>query len=268
MSKYIHDRFRDESEKIEALIKLNTAAIIRKAFEVKAGHIGGSLSMSQFLLPLLYWLEKSRDNYEIVLGKGHAALGLYSILHTLGVSSNAYEEFCQRSTGSLHGHTTKRAFEKLIASTGSLGHGLPIAAGKAYADRLFDVRNPILCVMGDGELQEGTFAEVLLQHKLLADTSLKILVDNNHSVKASAIDGTNILPSVYDISVYDSSSLGHLVKAYQDICSPGLSVLIFETKKMANIKGHENNPRWHAGLPKDEAELSMLIEMIDVRLGK
>ena len=84
------------------LLYKNTFQILKKAHEVKAGHIGGSLSMSQFLLPIIYSLEiENKYEYSLILSKGHASLGLYSILHLLKLNSNAFLNYCTKKENSL-----------------------------------------------------------------------------------------------------------------------------------------------------------------------
>ena len=90
--------------------------------------------MSQFLLPIIYYLEiENNIDYRLVLSKGHASLGLYSILSLLNINKLPFKNYCTNNIDSFHGHTCKNSFNKLLASTGSLGHGLPIAMGYSYA---------------------------------------------------------------------------------------------------------------------------------------
>ena len=71
-----------DKEDIKNLLVENTCQILRKANEVNAGHIGGSISMSQFLLPLMYFLEiENHLEYRLVLSKGHASLAHSAILN-------------------------------------------------------------------------------------------------------------------------------------------------------------------------------------------
>ena len=93
--------------------------------------------MSQFLLPILYYLEiENSVNYRLVLSKGHASLGLYSILSLLNINKLPFKNYCTNKIDSFHGHACKNSFDKLLASTGSLGHGLPIAMGYSYAKKI------------------------------------------------------------------------------------------------------------------------------------
>ena len=138
------------------LIYENTCKILKKATEVEAGHIGGSLSMSQFLLPIIYFLEiENKFNYKLILSKGHASLGLYSIINLLNINQKPFENYCTKKIESFHGHTCSKSFDRLLASSGSLGHGLLLLWDMLTPKRL---RMPIhlLFDLRDGELQEGT----------------------------------------------------------------------------------------------------------------
>ena len=77
-----------DKRRLKKLLLKNTQQILQKANSVRSGHIGGSVSMSQFLLPILYYLEiENSINYRLVLSKGHASLGLYSILSLLNINN-------------------------------------------------------------------------------------------------------------------------------------------------------------------------------------
>ena len=99
---------------LKKLLLKNTQQILQKANSVRSGHIGGSVSMSQFLLPILYYLEiENSINYRLVLSKGHASLGLYSILSLLNINKLPFKNYCTNKIDSFHGHTCKNSFDKL-----------------------------------------------------------------------------------------------------------------------------------------------------------
>ncbi len=252
-------------EELRTLLHQNTEKILKKSYEVKAGHIGGSVSMSQFLLPIIHYLEVSNSiDYRLVLGKGHASLGLYSILNLLNINSEPFDNYCTKQIPSFHGHTCYKAFTKLLASTGSLGHGLPIALGYSYAEKIKHSNLPTLCILGDGEMQEGTIWESLL-HIFNMDVNLKVLIDYNYSIESATLDIAQSLKSSISITELSASSYSDLTKSIELISTPGPAIIMFKTTKLANVKSFESQPQWHAGIPND-AELSSMLKAISISL--
>ncbi len=160
-----------------------TARRIRKRlltmhFEAKAGHIGSGLSDID-LLTYVYW-RHLRPQDRFILSKGHAASSLYSTLNVRGLFSdktlNSY--YCDATT--LPAHPAAMAHKEIPAASGSLGHGMAIANGMAYAALYLkpsDAR--FTCLVSDGECNEGAVWESALfasHHRL---KNLTVLVDAN-----------------------------------------------------------------------------------------
>ena len=247
------------------LLYLNTCKILRKAFEVKAGHIGGSLSMSQFLLPIIYFLEiEKKLNYKIILSKGHASLGFYSILNLLDINIKPFENYCTKKINSFHGHTCSKSFSKLIASSGSLGHGLPIAMGYAYTEKIKKSNIPIICILGDGELQEGTLWESLL-HVFNMKLNIKIIIDFNSSIETNTLKVDNAMKNIVKTKDFSGHSYSDINKAINLISGFGPEIIIFRTTKLANVFSYESKPQWHAGIPNSD-ELSDMLKKVSIRL--
>jgi len=252
-------------KRMKELLYENTINILKKATEVKAGHIGGSLSMSQFLLPIIYSLEiENKFNYRILLSKGHASLGFYSILNLLKINEKPFENYCTKKSSSFHGHTCKKSFNKLIASSGSLGHGLPIAMGFAYTEKIRNRNIPIICILGDGELQEGTLWESLL-HIFNMNLNIKILIDFNNSIETNTSKIDEGIKNLVKTSDYSGHSYKDIKKAINLISSQGPEIIIFRTTKLANVNSYESKPQWHAGIPNLE-ELNDMLKKVHIRL--
>ena len=115
-------------------MKVSGTKVLEVAKSSGSGHIGGSLSLIQAISYFLYKLSNRSDNWKIILSKGHASLGLYSLFETLNLENNLTKNYCNIPNG-YHGHTCSKASKFILASTGSLGHGLPISAGYAYAQK-------------------------------------------------------------------------------------------------------------------------------------
>ena len=254
-----------EKKILKKLLLENTQKILQKANSVRSGHIGGSVSMSQFLLPIIYYLEiENTIDYRLVLSKGHASLGLYSILSLLNINKIPFKNYCTNNIDSFHGHTCKNSFSKLLASTGSLGHGLPIAMGYSYAEKLSKSITPIICIMGDGELQEGTFWESIL-HFSRMNLNMKILIDFNDSIDTDTLKIEEAIKSFLEVHELNAFSYSDLKKGIELIDSDGPKIILFNTVKLANVKNYESKPQWHAGIP-NAIELSDMLDNINIKL--
>ncbi len=254
-----------EKKILKQYLEENTKQILQKANSIKSGHIGGSVSMSQFLLPIIYYLEiENSIEYRLVLSKGHASLGLYSILSLLNINKIPFQNYCTNDPDSFHGHTCKNSFNKLLASTGSLGHGLPIAMGYSYAKKLSKSIIPTICIMGDGELQEGTFWESIL-HFARMNHNIKIIIDFNDSIDTDTLKIDEAIKSFLEVHELNAFSYSDLKKGIELINSNGPIIIFFRTVKLANVKNYESKPQWHAGIP-NTLELSDMLDKINIKL--
>jgi len=150
------------------------------------GHHGSSMSLIE-ILRVLYddvlryrptepkWADRDR----FILSKGHGCLAQYALLADKGfIPRSELREFC-RKTSILGGHPEAGKVPGVEASTGALGHGLPIGVGMALSARMRKQSHRVFVVMGDGECDEGSVWEAALiagKHRL---SNLATMVDYN-----------------------------------------------------------------------------------------
>jgi transketolase len=142
-----------------------------------AGHVGCSLSCAEILTFVEFgWL---KEGDEIILSKGHAAASLYSVLAEAGhIPESEIATFYKNDTY-LAAHPPTNKVKGIPFATGSLGHGLSIAAGLGLAGKLKNNGKTIFCITSDGEINEGSTWEAALfiaHHKL---TNVIWLIDRN-----------------------------------------------------------------------------------------
>ena len=119
--------------------------ILEISFKKKFSHLGSCLSAVD-LINAIYTVKKSNEKF--VLSNGHAAVAWYAVLERVGkLKPKAAEE--------LHVHPERNEKYGISASTGSLGHGLPIALGMALSDS----KKKVYCMISDGEVAEGSIWE-------------------------------------------------------------------------------------------------------------
>ncbi len=247
--------------------------IVRTAYTSKEGHIPSAFSILN-ILNVLYGriLNIDKDNPEstsrdrFVLSKGHASLGLYAILLANRLISNDEIKSFGSYNSNLGGHPDLRKVPFVEASTGSLGHGLPIALGLAKGAKILGISNKVYSIIGDGECNEGTIWESALlakQHKL---DNLCCIIDHNHSTDR-ALDVGNLFEKFVSFGWSALIVNGHdeeeLLRAFRKFpTSDGKPfVIIAETTKGFGAKSIENQPSWHHKIPSTE-ELELLIKEI------
>jgi transketolase len=154
------------------------AKILRTSHIAKAGHVASAFSILEILHTL--YSEMSTDD-EFILSKGHGSLGLYAVLWDMGFITEEQLDSFGKYDSILGGHPDRNKVPKVAASTGSLGHGLPIAVGLAFSKILRKKSGVVYCLVGDGECNEGSVWESAILAKHLNLTNLVCIVDNNSS---------------------------------------------------------------------------------------
>jgi transketolase len=151
--------------------------LIRMYKQANAGHVGCSLSCLEMAVFIKFQLMKEND--EFVLSKGHAAALLYSVLAEAGTIPESEIATFYKNGTHLSAHPPVNKIKGIPFATGSLGHGLPIAAGLGLANKLKKSNKQIYCITSDGELNEGSTWEAALfiaHHNL---TNVVWFVDRN-----------------------------------------------------------------------------------------
>jgi len=139
--------------------------ILEISFKRGLSHIGSCLSCVD-LIDAVYIVKKKEEKF--VLSNGHAGIALYVILEKHGLISG-------KKTEKLHVHPDRNPKYGIDVSTGSLGHGLPIALGISLANR----KKNVYCTISDGECAEGSVWETLRIASESKVNNLKILLNAN-----------------------------------------------------------------------------------------
>ncbi len=158
--------------------------VIEMSARSKSGETGSSLSISD-ILAVLYFdtlnIDPRHPNNpardRLVLSKGHGAAAYYAALALRGYFPRKKLLGHRVDGGSFHAHPSRSAAAGIEASTGSLGHGLSIAVGMAYA--LAGTKSKAYVLIGDGECNEGSIWEAVMfagNHKL---KNIVAIIDDN-----------------------------------------------------------------------------------------
>jgi transketolase len=149
-------------------------------------HIGSVFSMADILAVLygcILKVDPKRPNWperdRFILAKGHAGAGVYAALAERGFFDAAILDSHGQDGSVLSGHVSHKGVPGVELSTGSLGHGLPVATGMALAAKRAERGHRVFCLMSDGECDEGSNWEAILfaaHHRL---SNLVAVVDYN-----------------------------------------------------------------------------------------
>ncbi len=258
---------------------LKHSKIIRKKsietlFEVQYGHPATDLCIAD-IMSVMYGAvlnvnpespnDPDRDRF--IVSKGHASLALYVALalkgffdfEELSTFTQAHSRLCAAVSTRTPG---------VEANTGALGHGVPIAVGCALAAKLDKSDRQIYCLVGDGELQEGSNWEAFMLAATRKLNNLCIIVDRNRVQKGAPTETTNSLDPLDEkfrafglsVSEIDGHSIDELLQA---ISSPSEIIdkpraIIANTIKGKGLSFMENDLSWHnKKLDTEHFELAM-----------
>jgi transketolase len=204
-----------------------------------------------------------------LMSKGHGCLSQYVILEDLGVLTEAdLNNYCK--PGGLLGSHPDYGVPGVEAATGSLGHGLGIAAGMALADKVRRQDRTIHVVMSDGELQEGSVWEAMMLAPSLGLTSLVALVDLNDFQSLGRTSETlpNFYPMVEKVEAFgwecravDGHDTAAIAAAVRGRSGTKPMMVLGRTTKGKGVSYMENVPIWHYRSPSPEEYQLALAEL-------
>lgn len=231
-----------------------------------AVHIGGDLSAADIFTALFHYglrvdpqdiANPARDRF--VLSKGHAAVCMYIAMAMRGFFS--YEGIVDTygQLDSAYGmHPCKVQLPGVECSTGSLGHGLPLAVGMALGARHRGEDHRVVCLLGDGETGEGSVWEAAMAARSNELGNLVAFIDRNRQLMTS-FAGERVVFEPYpdkwrafgwNVIEVDGHDMGQLVTAIDglpDTASDRPTVVICDTVKGKGVDFMERNLAWHAG---------------------
>jgi transketolase len=245
--------------------------IVKMIYNSGAGHIGGSLSTVDLLVALFYRVMEFRvDNPSwsrrdrFILSKGHSCEGYYAILADCGFFDKKELDEYQKFNALLSGHPHSK-IPGVEMATGSLGHGLSLAVGMAIAGKMDHRSYKVYCLVGDGELAEGSIWEASMAAAQYCLDNLICIIDCNGlqiSGPTKAVMDPEPLAErwrsfgwkVREVNGHDFTEIiSTLKQAPFEKGKP--SVVIAHTVKGKGISFMEGNHEWHHRVPKaDEYE--------------
>lgn len=234
-------------------------------------NVGSAMSIVDILVVLYFDVMniKSADDPQrdrFILSKGHAVSALYSTLANKRFFSHSLLKEYLTDASVLYGHPVRRSIAGIEVSTGSLGHGLPIAVGMALAAKNDNQEFKTYVLMGDGECQEGSVWEGAMIAARLKLNNIVAVIDANN------LQGYDRVEKIQPVSTFkskweafgwnvlevDGHNIDQLKKAFKELPNDNdkPSVVIAHTIKGKGVAEMEGKLGWHYySVPKDKVEL-------------
>lgn len=256
-------------------IRLN---ILKEIFNKKKGHIGGCLSCVDLIVSIyfsnIFKLKKknlkSKKRDRFILSKGHAALTLYAVLDKIGVSKNfKLSNFHKNGSLLLEHPSPSKKLPGIETETGSLGNGIGIGCGTAYAKK--DLK--VIILVGDGELYEGSNWEALMMAASYNLKNLLVIVDRNKLITLDKTENLIKLENLkkkfkafnFNTSVINGHNFEEIKKkllVFKKTKNNKPSCIIANTTKGKGIKFMENNKEFHHKIP-NKLEYQKALELLN-----
>jgi len=244
----------------------------------KSSHLGAVLSMADIVAVLYGAVLAKRpdqpnwpDRDRFVLSKGHAGAGVYAALAETGFFPvERLRDHCANGSA-LCGHLSHIDVPGAEFSTGSLGHGLPVATGMALAAKRDGKNHRIFVLLSDGECDEGSNWEAILfaaHHRL---SNLVAIIDYNKIQSLAPVAETLALEPLagklkcfgWKVLEVDGHHHGQLISALSinPAANEPPSCVIAHTTKGKGVSFMENTVLWHYRSPQGEEYLRALNEL-------
>lgn len=242
---------------------------VQLAHDTNTSHTGGALSMADILSVLYSGVinvnpsdagNPERDRF--ILSKGHCCASLYAVLALKGFFP--LEDLMKgygRDGSQFFTHVSHK-LNGIELSTGSLGHGLPVATGIAFGAKRQTKNFNVYCLVGDGELNEGSNWEAIMFAAHNVIDNLCLIVDKN---KIQALGDTKDVLCMdplgdkfkafqWNVIEIDGHDYSAIIKAFDDFKAyrGKPTVIIANTIKGKGVSYMENVLKWHYSAPNDE----------------
>ncbi len=259
--------------------RLNAVELAQKADKIRldavimgkeagGAHLGGGLSAMDIMTALYFNImnidpanQERPDRDRFILSAGHKAVGYIPVLAEAGFFNKDLLRTFNKLDSPFGMHPDKNKIPGCEASTGSLGHGLPIAVGMALALRMDNIPARLFVLMGDGEIHEGTNWEAAMgaaHHKL---DKLTAIIDYNKCSMDGPIDKVmSVEPLVnkwesfgWNVIRIDGHNMEEILDAFDKAdTQKGPTMIIADTVKGKGMPFAEGDYLWHYGCPSDE----------------
>ena len=249
-----------KTQELARKVRVHAVKMVNKG---GSSHIGSVLSIVDILAALYGRVMQYRSNEpkwvnrdRFILSKGHAGAGVYAVLAECGFFNIAELDKHYQDGSIFSGHVSHKGVPGVELSTGSLGHGLPVASGMALAAKIDKKSHKIFVVMSDGELDEGSNWEAFMFAAHHGLNNLTAVIDRNKLQSMRTTEETLSLEplrdkliafgwNVIEVDGHDHDELFLAIDG--DTKKP--KVIIANTIKGKGVSFMENEIAWHYRTP-------------------
>ncbi|MDC1296509.1 transketolase [Alphaproteobacteria bacterium] len=239
----------------------------------KRAHLGSAMSIMEIIIALYdnimninskNFKDLNRDRF--ILSKGHGCLALYVMLADKKFFPPEFLlKFCHFDS-ILGGHPEFKKIPGVEASTGALGHGLPIAVGMAISAKIHKRKNQVYVLLGDGEINEGSIWESALSASKHQLSNLTVLIDYNKIQSYGFVkDVINLEPLRFkwesfgfEVDEVNGHDVSQILKSINNKKKLKPRVIICHTIKGKGFSFAEDNPKWHHKSQLTEEEIDAM----------
>jgi transketolase len=236
----------------------------------KSGHIGSMLSLPELLTVLYKRIldtdpknPRKPDRDRFILSKGHGGAALFAVLAELGFFPLEWLDRYYVDDGKLHGHIS-HYIDGVELSTGSLGHGLPVACGMALAARSQNKKHRVFCLMSDGDCNSGaTWEAIMLAGQQKFDNLIGIVDYNRLQALGKSEDIIELEPFAEKLQLFgwavktiDGHDIAEIYDAFKTLpLEKGKPTwIIARTVKGKGVAKFENKFSCHYGVSDEDIE--------------
>ena len=264
--------FDEDLKQLELRANDIRQTIISMLAEAGSGHTAGPLGMADIFAALYFhvlkhdpknpdWEERDR----LFLSNGHTVPVRYSAMAHAGYFPLEECMTLRKFHSRLQGHPERSYLPGLESTSGPLGSGLSEAAGYAYAARMDGKQFRVVCMLSDGEHDEGnTWEGAMFAGKTHLSNLVGIVDRNSIQIDGNTEDIMPLEPFAdkyrafgWHVIVIDGNDIREIVEAFEEakLVTEKPTLILAITVPGKGIKSIEGDYLWHGKPPtKDEAK--------------
>lgn len=255
-----------EKDKLFRLAQDVRYTTLHLSHNANESHTAGAMSMADILVTLYVnylnnspEMQDSPERDRFILSKGHCCASLYAVLAEMGYfkKSELMAHFAENGTH-FYAHVS-HTLPGIELSTGSLGHGLSVACGLALGSKRKGINNKVYCLVGDGEINEGSNWEAIMfaAHNNLDNLCL-IIDKNGMQALGNTKDILCLDPLPEKLQAFqwnvidiDGHNYDQIIASFENfkICKGKPTVIVANTIKGKGVSFMEHNLRFHYSAP-------------------
>ena len=257
-----------EEKKLKEAAKRIRIRVLKMLHDA-GGHPGGSLSCVD-LLTFIYSIKT--DNDYVILSKGHASPALYATFAEYELIEEESLSTFRQIDSKLQGHP-HTCLPGIVTPTGSLGQGASVSVGIAMGLKYAKKDGRVICLLGDGELQEGIVWEAVMCAAHYRLNNLTFIIDYNGLQSDDLVFNTMRIQPLWDkftafgwdVKEIDGHDFSQMQSAFDELpdCENRPHVLLAYTTKGKGVSWMEGKPEFHGAMKLSDEQFSIAMKELE-----